>query len=266
MKKNYCTSSDFNGIINLRRDLDRVVQWMENSRLVLNHSKTKVMLFGTKQKIGHVADFSIKIQGNLIERVTEFTYLGVLLDEQLTWKEHTELVCDKVSKRLGLLSRIRSCLTQEASKCVYNTIVQPIFDYADVAYSELPAGWSENLQRLQNRAARIILQRESSKNTFHVLNWVDLSTRRKIHKCILVFKCLNNLVPEYLSEYFTRNYNIHSYNTRRKNDLHLPKPNLSLGRKTFRYSGSLLYNALPDRIKNAVSLFNFKNLIQKHSF
>ena len=75
-------------------------------------------------------------------------------------------VKDKVSKRLGLLSRIRSCLTQEASKCVYNTIVQPIFDYADVVYSELPAGWSENPQRLQNHAARIILQREGSKKRF----------------------------------------------------------------------------------------------------
>ena len=89
MKKNYYTSSDLNEIINLRRDLDRVVQWMENSRLVLNYSKTKVILFETKQKIGHVADFSIKIQGDLIERLTEFIYLGVLLDEQLTWKEHT---------------------------------------------------------------------------------------------------------------------------------------------------------------------------------
>ena len=86
----------------------------------------------------------------------------------------------------------------------------------------------------ETRAARIILQRESSRNTFDILNWVELSTRRKIHKCVSVFKCLNNLVPEYLSGYFTRNSSIHSYNTRRKNNLHLPKPNLSVG-------GDLLY-------------------------
>ena len=66
------------------------------------------------------------------------------------------------------------------------------------------------------------------RNTFDILNWVDLSTRRQINKCVLVFKCLNNLVPKYLSGYFVRNSNIHSYNTRRKDDLHLPKPNLSL--------------------------------------
>ncbi len=189
-----------------------------------------------------------------------------MLDEQISWREHAEVICNKVSKRLGLLSRIRSCLTIESSKCVYNSIVQPIFDYADVVWSELPIGCSQTLQRLQNRAARIILQRESSRNTFDILNWVNLSTRRQIHKCVSVFKCLNNLVPEYLSEHFTRNCNIHSYNTRRKNDLHAIKPNLSLGKRSFKYSGSLLYNTLPSEIKNAVSLPNFKNLIQRHSF
>ena len=124
--------------------------------------------------------------------------------------------------------------------------MQPIFDYTDVVWSELPAGCSQSLQQLQNRAARIILQRESSRNTFDILNWVELSTRRIIHKCVLVFKCLNNLVPEYLSLYFTRNSSIHSYNTRRKNNLHLPKSNLSLDRRSFIYSGSLHYNNLPD--------------------
>ena len=122
-----------------------------------------------------------------------------MLDEQISWKEHTEKICKKVSKRLGLLSRIRTWLTNEASKCIHNTIVQPIFDYTDVVWSELPVGCSQSLQKLQNRAARIILQRESSRNTFDILNWVELSTRRKIHKCVLVLKCLNNLVPKYLS-------------------------------------------------------------------
>ena len=96
------------------------------------------------------------------------------------------------------------CLTIEASQCVYNSVMQPIFDYTDAVWSEMPAR-SQSLQKLQNRAARIILQRESSRNTFDILNWVDLSTRRQIHKCVLVFKCLKHLVTEYLSGYFVRN-------------------------------------------------------------
>ena len=117
--------------------------------------------------------------------------------------------------------------------------MQPIFDHTDIVWSELPVGCSQSFQKLQNRAARIVLQWESSRNTFDILDWEELSTRRQIHKCVLVFKCLNNLVPEYLSGYFVRNTSIYSYNTRRKNNLHLPKPNLSLGQRPFIYSGSL---------------------------
>jgi len=49
--------------------------------------------------------------------------------------------------------------------------VQPLFDYADAAWGEVSEGCCKELQRLQNRAARIILKRKTSKNAFHLLNW-----------------------------------------------------------------------------------------------
>ena len=103
------------------------------------------------------------------------------------------------------MSRIRSCLTLEASKQVYTSLVQPLFDYADVAWGEISEGCCKELQRLQNRAAGIILRKNTSNDTFYELNWLNLASRGKMHKFILVLKCLNNLVPKYLTQYFTRN-------------------------------------------------------------
>ena len=94
-----------------------------------------------------------------------------------------------------------------------------------------------------------------------MLGWPLLKTIRKRNKCILVFKCLHDLVPKYLSEYFIRNSNVHSCN-----DIHLPKPKLSLGKRTFRYSGTLLFNSLPLRIKASTSLTSFKNFIRQYKF
>ena len=196
----------------------------------------------------------------------KFNYLGVILDEQLHWKENTDCTCNKVNKRLGLLARIRSCLTLKAAKCVYNTLIEPILCYTDTVLGELSATSSKTLQRLQNRAARIALRRDSSKYTFNVLGWAELETKRKRHKCVLVYKCLNNLVPQYLSDYFTINYNVHSYNTRRRPDLHLPKVKLSLGKRTFRYSGSALFNLSPCSMQEAASLSSFKVLINTYNF
>lgn len=108
---------------------------------------------------------------------------------------------------------IRTCLTLKAAKYVYNTLIEPILCYTDTVWGELSANPSKTLHQLQIRAAHIVLRRDSSKDTIiDVPGWVELETKRKRHKCTLVYKCLNNLVPKYLSDDFTRNYNVLSYN------------------------------------------------------
>ena len=96
---------------------------MTENQLVLNQSKTKGLLFGTRQKLDNTDVFVLQLQGKNIERVSKFNYLGTVLDEQLMWKEHIDMVCSKVKKRLGLLSRIRSCLTPKAANCVYRSVI-----------------------------------------------------------------------------------------------------------------------------------------------
>ena len=179
-------------------NLNRVAKWIECNKLILNHSKTKTMLFGSWQNLAKSPNFSIQLHGKILEKVRKFSYLGVFWDETLSWKDHVEYVRSKVSSRLGLLSRLWACFTLEASKQVYNSLVQPlrILDYADAAWGEISEGCCKELQRLQNRAARIILRRKTSKNAFHLLIWLSLACKRKLHKFSLVFKCLNNLVPK----------------------------------------------------------------------
>ena len=130
----YYSGSEVSNIRNnLQEDLNRVDQWLVNSKLILNQSKTKGLLFGTRQLLQTTSD---------IERPTKFTYLGTILDEQLHWKEHIDTTCKKVNKRLGLLARIRSCLTLKAANCVYNTLIEPILSYTDTAWGELSVGSS----------------------------------------------------------------------------------------------------------------------------
>ena len=139
--------------------------------------------------------------------------------------------------------------------------MRPVIN-TDTVWGELSIGCGKNLQRLQNRAAHIVQGRSTTDEAFQKLGWINLETQRIMHKCILVYKCLNNLAPPYFCDYFIRNNCIHSHNTRNSNDLHLPAPKLSLGKNTFRYSGSILFNKLPRTLKGAPSLPNFKNLLK----
>ena len=81
--------------------------------------------------------------------------------------------------------------------------------------------------------------------------------KRKRHKCVLVYKFLNMLVPQYLCNYFSRNYNVHSYETRRRTNLHLPKPKLGRGKRSFKYLGMVFFNLLSRYIQKAESLSFF---------
>ena len=90
--------------------------------------------------------------------------------------------------------------------------------------------------------------------------------KRKRHKCVLVYKCLNMLVPQYLCNYFIRNYNVHSYETRGRTNLHLPKPKLGLGKQSFKYLGIGFFNLLSRYNQKVESLSSFKFLMNTHDF
>lgn len=86
--------------------------------------------------------------------------------------------------------------------------------------------------------------------------------KQKRHKCALVYKCLNKQV----CNYFIRNYNARSYDTLRRTDLHLPKPKLSLNKRTFKCSDSALFNLLPCYIQNAEPPSFFTFLMNTNDF
>ena len=98
----------------LSKDLGHVVRWLNQNYLMLNHSKTKVMLMGTHQKLSSVQSFTVNVNANDLERVYKFKYLGVILDPCLTWNEHIEHIGNKISSRLGMLRRARKVIPKEA--------------------------------------------------------------------------------------------------------------------------------------------------------
>ena len=100
---NLCTSEIARVVQN---DLNRVVQWMESSRVILNQSETKSMLFGSWQNLAKSPNFCLQLYGKTLKRVPNYSYLGVVLDEKRSWKDQVGYVSNKVSRRLGLLSRI----------------------------------------------------------------------------------------------------------------------------------------------------------------
>ena len=162
------------------------------------------------------------------------------------------------------MSRIRYASRWKPLDRVYTSLLQPLFDYADVAWGEISEGCCKELHRLQNRAAQIILRKNTSNDTFCVLNWLNLASRRKMHKCILVFKSLNNLVPKYLTQYFTRNVDFHDHATRRNNDLPHQGLDVTWAKELLSMLGLFYFNSLSNYVKSATSVNSFKKMLTEY--
>ena len=85
-----------------------------------------------------------------------------------------------------------------------------------------------------------------------------------MHKCIIVFKCLNNLVPKYLTQYFTRNVDLHNHATRRTNDLHHQSLNVTWAKELFKQAGAIYFSSLPNYVKSATSVNSFKKMLTEY--
>ena len=148
---------------------------------------------------------------------------------------------------------------------IYNAFIIPHFDYCSPVWDFLSGYLSDKLQKLQNRAARVITKSPfdtSSNHLLSTLDWERLFLRRKKQKALMMFKTMNGLAPDYLQSLFSQRHSV--YNLRdSEGKLTLPKPNTNYLKRSFSHSGAMLWNNLPKCRKNAVSFNNFKQIIKK---
>ena len=160
------------------------------------------MLFGTASRLSTVTNFSIYVSGSLIERVSEFKYLGVVLDESLSWTAHVKYILGNAGKRVGMLSRIRTNVTTNTAHLIYKSFILPLIDYCDTVWNCCGKVNSDNLEKLHRRAARLIVRNHCSDVALQSLTMESLENRRKKHVYRSVIKCMNGKFPHFFYKLF----------------------------------------------------------------
>ena len=184
--------------------------WGNGNKLTLNVDKTKAMLIGSDSKLRKLNSLSVFVLGNQLDSVRSFKYLGVVLSSNFTWTEHVEHVISKVNQRLGLLRRIKHLLPYNARLLYYKSLVLPILDYADMVWGDKDnAVLMNNLQVLQNKAAKLVLDKplySSVTDALNQLGWLNLKQRWHFHRFLYVYKCVNGITSHKLNYLETAMY------------------------------------------------------------
>ena len=136
-------------------------------------------------------------------------------------------------------------------------LIEPHFDYCSAVWDGLTQQLSEKLQKHENRAIRVITKSSYDTSFRFLLNslgWDNLSARRAKERANLMYKCTNNLVSAYLCNLFTpRTPNYYFRNAKKKKTIRT-----DYLKRSFSYSGALLWNNLPEEIRTSKSLGLFK--------
>ena len=166
-------------------------------------TKTEFLLIGSRQRLSTLErNPIIEINKFLIKHVSTSKSLGVHIDGNLSWECHISEISKKVASGISAIKRIRYFLPFEILLNVYNSLVQPHFDYCNVVWGNCSKNLSSKLQKLQNRAARVLTFSNydcSTSELFQNLKWSKLVHQRAVRKAIMMHCIVNNTAPEYLT-------------------------------------------------------------------
>ena len=178
------------------------------NKLTLNTTKTEFLLIGSRQRLPMLERNPI-IETNqfLIKQVSTSKSLGVHIDGNLSCECHVNEIAEKIASGISANKRIRYFLPFEILLNVYNSLVQPHFDYFNVVWGNCSKNLSSKLQKLQNRAARVLTFFNYDCGTselFQNLEWSKLVHQRVVSKAIMMHSIVNNTALEYLTLRFFR--------------------------------------------------------------
>ena len=252
-------------ILNMNEELSKLSNWMDINKLSLNVKKTKWIVFSLRKKC--LPSQSVFIKGEVIERVNDIKFLGVFTDSKMSWSCHIQHIRKKISKGIGILYKAKRLLTQETLITLYNSFIYPYIVYCIEVWGSTCKKNLLSLLKLQKCALRLITsspRRTESAPLFESLKILSVFQVYLLKLSIFMFKYANDYVPDCIKDLFCINSEIHNYNTRQCDKLHMPKSNLSVMLHCWRSRCVKMWNVISDVIEFHCSICCFKRNLKKY--
>ena len=135
---------------NINIEISKVTTWLPKNKLQLNVSKSKFMMFFKHPKT--LPKLNITANGNLIGQVSEFNFLGITIDENITWNPHIRNTSIKIARVIGILRKLKRILPRHILRLIYNSLIHPHLLYG----LSLWGFKQKRITVLQKKAVRII--------------------------------------------------------------------------------------------------------------
>ena len=261
---------------NLSKCISEINTWMVHNMLQLNQDKTEFYIIGTGKATKNLSNVILKLGDLSVEPSATIKNLGVVFDCTLNMSAHVSHLCKTINFHIRNLWRIRRFLSQEACHHAVRSLVLSRIDYANSLLLGAREGDLTRLQRLQNRAARLVFacgRDRRSTDLMNALHWLPVKQRIYFKIVLHIYKCLSCTAPTYLCNLINL-YNDPATAEDRpslrssddKTKLAEVRTYKKAGDCSFVVGGPKLWNTLPDDVREAESVSTFKQLLKTHLF
>ena len=193
----------------------------------------------------------------------EFTkYLGLLIDNKLTWNYHIKHANLKISKGIGILTKVRRYLSKEILRTLFYAFVQPHLDYGLLVWGKATSTNLKPIKKNLQKAIRKMLFKNRSHSIeplFKDLKILDFEKHKFLTISSFMWQLTYNNIPDTIKTAFkTRNRDYGENNLK----YHLPNINSELLKRNVIYQGPKIWNSLKNNIKNKKSIYSFKKTLK----
>ncbi len=171
---------------------------MKEHHLQLNLAKTELLVFPATPTLQH--DFTIQLGSSTITPSASVRNLGVIFDDQLTFKEHIAKTARSCRFALHNIRKIRSFLTEHAAQLLVQALVISRLDYCNALLVGLPSNTIKPLQMIQNAAARLVFNEPKRAHVtplFVSLHWLPVAARIQFKTLMLAYRTTTGSAPTY---------------------------------------------------------------------
>ena len=251
-------------------ELLKVVDWLIANKLSLNIKKTNYIIFHPYQKR---INFSMRIKvydGRTntffdLERKDHVKYLGVIIDQHLSWKHHINYIALKISRNIGIISRLRHFVPLTTLISIYNSLISPYISYGLIAWGQASKSHLEKLLILQKRAVRLINFlpfRTHAIPYFAQSNILPIKMLYFKLSSTLMFDITTNSAPQNICNLFTLTQDIHQHNTRSASsgNYYINHSRLNHHKNSFSIVWAKIWNSISESYRKLQSTYSKRKL------
>ena len=194
----------------MNRELCKVTTWLKANKLSLNITKTHSMLFSNSPKCTGRKNL-IEIDGVIIETVNWTKFLGIIVDNKLTWTQHINELCNKVAKGIGINRKVRHILNRKSLINLYYTFIFPYLSYCNIVWGRAANDHLSRIFLLQKKILRCIFNvvyREYTAPLFMESKIMTIYQLNYYMVCIFMYKYHHSKLPAIYDNMFITNDNV----------------------------------------------------------